>query len=356
VLVGPAPCRGAARSAARPPRYDRAERFGRATRSGQQRGDEAELSRSGRKIVQYLNEAHAAEVGMRREIQAQLATTPPGRYHAALERHLRETIRHAERLSERLVELGESRGRAQLGIGTASALAAQLGIDTASALAAQLLNIGKVPLELVRGAGSEERVLRNARDSCAAEALEIAAYTALERLAKDADDRRTAKLAAWIRADEEAMLKKILAEIPALTDAVARASFEIVPPKALTRTTGDAAARQPAGRHAVANGRASTNGAAGRSAAGSPAAARAVNEATGELRTATAAARRNAGSANAPKAREPWVGYDRLTAVAIIAALDGASEATVRRTRGYERTRKNRATVIQATERELARS
>jgi ferritin-like metal-binding protein YciE len=302
------------------------------------------LSRSGRKIVQYLNEAHAAEVGMRREIQAQLAMTPPGRYHAALERHLRETIRHAERLSERLVELGESRGRVQLGIGTASALAAQL------------LNIGKVPLELVRGAGNEKRVLRNARDSCAAEALEIAAYTALERLAKDADDRRTAKLAAWIRADEEAMLKKILAEIPALTDAVARASFEIVPPRVLTRTTGDGAARQPAGRQAVANGRASANGAAGRSAAGSPAAARAVNEAAGELRTATAAARRNASSANAPKAREPWVGYDRLTAVAIIAALDGASEATVRRTRGYERTRKNRATVIQATERELARS
>jgi ferritin-like metal-binding protein YciE len=273
--------------------------------------------------------------------------TPPGRYRAALERHLRETIRHAERLAERLDELGETRGRVQSGIGTAGALAAQL------------LSIGRVPLELVRGSGNEERVLRNARDSCAAEAVEIATYTALERLAKAADDRRTAKLAAWIRADEEAMLKRILAEIPALTDAVAQASFEIAPPKALTRTTGAGAARPDDG--AVegvgrAGGRASSNGAASRPTVGASAGERAVNEAAGELRAASAAARRSRASASAPTAREPWVGYDRLTAVAIIAALDGASEATVRRTRGYERTRKNRATVIQATERELARS
>jgi ferritin-like metal-binding protein YciE len=312
--------------------------------SGQQRGDEAALSRSGRKIVQYLNEAYAAEVGMRRDIQTQIAVTPSGRYRTALERHLRETTRHAERLGERLVELGETRGRVQSGIGTATALAAQF------------LSIGKVPLELVRGTGNEERVLRNARDSCAAEAAEIAMYTALERLAKDADDRRTAKLAAWIRADEEAMHKKILAEIPTLTDAVARASFEIVAPKALTRTTGTGAASQRDGALAAAGGRASGNGAAGRLATGTLQAERAVNEAAGELRTASAAARRRATSASAPTAPEPWVGYDRLTAVAVIAALDGASLSTVKRTRNYERTRKNRATVIQATERELARS
>jgi ferritin-like metal-binding protein YciE len=308
------------------------------------RGDEAELSRSGRKIVQYLNEASAAEAGSRRDIQVQIAMTSPGRYRTALERHLRETTRHIERLSERLVELGETRGRVQTGIGTASALAAQL------------LNIGKAPLELVRGSGNEERVLRNARDSCAAEAAEIATYMALERLAKAAEDRRTAKLAAWIRADEEAMLKRILAEIPALTDAVARASFEIVPPKALTRRTGTGSVGQSDGAAAGASGRASSNGAAGRRAAGARQVERAVNEADGELRTVTAAARRSRSSGGAPTAPEPWVGYDRLTAVAIIAALDGASEATVRRTRGYERTRKNRATVIQATERELARS
>ncbi|HEX3874882.1 MAG TPA: DUF892 family protein [Solirubrobacteraceae bacterium] len=283
------------------------------------------MSRSGRKIVQYLHEAHAAEVGRRRDMQAQIAITPPGRYRTALERHLGETIRHAERVCERLAELGETRGPLQT------------GIDGATTLAAQLLNIGRAPLDLVRGAGNEERILRNAKDSCAAEALEIATYAALERLAKDAQDRRTAKLASWIRADEEAMLKRILAEIPALTHAVARVSFDVEPPRALPRTTGDGAVR-----------RQSNGAAAGRSGPSGPTDAAAA--------ATSAAVRRSRGAARQRPAPEPWAGYDELTAIEVIAGLDGASEARLKRTRAYERTRKQRATVIQATERELARS
>jgi ferritin-like metal-binding protein YciE len=291
------------------------------------RGDEAALSRSGRKIVQYLNEAHAAKLGLRREIQAQIGATPAGSYRTALERHLKETIRHAERLGERLAELGETRGRVQAGIGTATTLASQL------------LSIRRVPVELVRGASSEERILRGAKDACAAEAQEIATYAALERLAKDADDRRTAKLAAWIRADDEAMLKKLLAEIPGLTSAVSRVSFDVVGPKLLTRTASGGAGRQ-ASR--------ATNGAREGSlrSGGSGDAARETS----------VAARRAIGVAREPAAPPPWAGYDELTAIEVIAALDGASEATVKATRRYERTRKRRSTVIQATERELARS
>jgi ferritin-like metal-binding protein YciE len=300
------------------------------------RGDEAALSRSGRKIVQYLNEAYAAELGFGREMRAQIAATPPGRYRTALERHARETDRHAERLSERLAELDEARGRVQVGIGAAATLAAQL------------LSIGKVPLDLVRGSAGVERVLKNAKDACAAEALEIATYTALERLAKDADDRRTAKLAAWIRADEEAMLKKLLAEIPALTDAVARASFDIVAPRALPRSASTGGTRTGGGNVGArgeltrVNGRPESNGA--------------VHPADGAARQASAAVRRSRRAAGAPRATEPWPGYDELTAVAVIAAVDGASRAVVKRIREYERSRKNRSTVIQATERELARS
>jgi ferritin-like metal-binding protein YciE len=278
------------------------------------------LSRSGRKIVQYLNEARTAALGLRRDLQAQIALTPSGRYRTALERHLKETVRHAARLGDRLSELGETRGPLQA------------SIDTAATLAAQILGIGKAPIEFVRGPGSEERILRNARDSCASEAHEIARYTALERLARDADDRPTAKLAAWIRADEEAMLKKILAEIPALTDAVARASFDVVAPKAIPRKAGTPAPRQPTGP----TDRGSPNGAAGRAAIS-----------TGP---------RNLTTQLAPGLPEPWDGYDDLTAVEVIRALYGASEATVKRARSYERVARKRSTVIQATERELARS
>jgi ferritin-like metal-binding protein YciE len=306
------------------------------------RGDEAALSRSVRKIVQYLNEAHAGELGLRRDLQAQIAVTPAGRYRTQLARHLRETGRHADRIGERLAELGETRGRVQSGIGTATTLAGQL------------LNIGRAPLDLVRGSAGAERVLRNARDSAAAEALEIAAYTALERLAKDAGDRPTAKLAAWIRADEEAMLKKILAEIPALADAVAHASFDVEPPKALARRAGAPPADRGLSRaHDSARRATGSGGRATETSARGGTGGAGVN---GRADKASVAARRMQNATDQPPASEPWAGYDGLSALEVIAGLDGASEARLKRTRRYETTRKKRATVIQATERELARS
>ena len=44
----------------------------------------------------------------------------------------------------------------------------------------QALALSKAPLDLVRGTGGEEKVLKNAKDACATEALEIATYTAIE--------------------------------------------------------------------------------------------------------------------------------------------------------------------------------
>ena len=82
-----------------------------------------------------------------------------------------------------------------------------------------------MPLDLVRGTGGEEKVLKNAKDACATEALEIATYTAIERLAASVGDRATRALADSIRADEQKMLDRILKEIPKLTDAVVRAEI-----------------------------------------------------------------------------------------------------------------------------------
>ncbi len=53
------------------------------------------------KIVQYLNEAHATEVALVRVLQEQIAMTPRGRYRTALEKHLRETRGHADRVATR---------------------------------------------------------------------------------------------------------------------------------------------------------------------------------------------------------------------------------------------------------------
>ena len=166
------------------------------------------------KVVQYLNEAHGAELALVRQLQAQIAMTPKGRYRDGLESHLGETRRHAERVEARLGELGQGNNPVQAGLG---ALESLIG---------QALALTKTPLDLVRGTGGEEKVLKNAKDSCAAEALEIATYTALGRLARTAGDAKTERLAESVLADEQKMLDRLLKEIPRLTDAVTSAEFD----------------------------------------------------------------------------------------------------------------------------------
>jgi hypothetical protein len=88
---------------------------------------------------------------------------------------------------------------------------------------AQAVSLGKAPLNFVRGSGGEEKLLKNAKDACAAEMFEIATYEALEHLARSVGDDETARLAASIRADEEKMYKRVLSELPKLTSAVVQA-------------------------------------------------------------------------------------------------------------------------------------
>ena len=166
------------------------------------------------KVVQYLNEAHASEHALVRVLQSQIAMTPRGSYRTGLETHLGETRDHAERVGQRLQALG----------GGSNPLQAVVGV--VETVVGQALALGKTPFDLLRGSGGEEKVLKNAKDACATEALEIATYTALERLANAVGDDETAKLAASILADEEKMLERVLREIPKLTDAVVRADVK----------------------------------------------------------------------------------------------------------------------------------
>ena len=149
-----------------------------------------------------------------RQLQAQIAMTPRGSYRDGLETHLQETRRHAERLENRLRELGHGNDPLQIGLGAVESVIGQV------------LALTKTPLDLVRGSGGEEKVLKNAKDSCAAEAQEIATYTALARLARTTGDGKTEQLANSVLSEERRMLDRLLKEIPRLTDAVARAEFD----------------------------------------------------------------------------------------------------------------------------------
>ena len=115
-------------------------------------------------------------------------------------------------------------------------------------LIGQALAFSKTPLDLLRGSGGEEKVLKNAKDACATEALEIATYTAIERLARAVGDDETADLAQRILADEERMLQRIMREIPKLTDAVVRAEVKGQPSYDITTTGAGEAVRRPGRR------------------------------------------------------------------------------------------------------------
>ena len=203
------------------------------------------MNASQTKVVQYLDEAHAHERALVSVLTSQIAMTPRGTYRSALETHLRETRDHAERVGRRRKALGGGNGP----------LGSVLGV--AETVVGQALALGKTPLDMLRGSGGEEKILKNAKDACATEALEIATYTALERLARVVGDTETADLAASIRADEEKMLERITRELPKLTDAVVRADVKGEHSFDVTKT-GAADAARATGRKAASTARKTT--------------------------------------------------------------------------------------------------
>jgi ferritin-like metal-binding protein YciE len=332
------------------------------------------------KIVQYLAEAHGAELALVRQLQAQIAMTPRGQYRDGLDTHLQETRLHAERLEGRLAELGQGNNPLQVGLGALESLVGQA------------LALTKTPLDLVRGSGGEEKVLKNAKDSCAAEALEIATYTALARLAHSAGDATTERLAESVLRDEHRMLDRLLKEIPRLTDAVAGAEFDGNGSYDVTET-GAADTMREVGSTAKRTTRRGAGQAkrTARQARKVPGIARAESTVKGAVASESDLAISNYDSLSANEvkdklselsqvdlakidayerknqnrstitrrigslqASEPWPGYDELGVEEVLAVLSEGDETRIKAARSYERKHKNRAGVLQATERELS--
>jgi ferritin-like metal-binding protein YciE len=338
------------------------------------------MSKSEQKVVQYLGEARASEVGLVSVLRSQIAMTPRGSYREGLEKHLDETSRHAQRIQERLGELGERHNPMQLFVGFAETLVSQT------------LALSKAPFDLMRGSGGEEKVLKNAKDAAATEALEIATYTALERLATGVGDEQTAKLAASIRADEERMLARIMREIPKLTDAVVGADVEGKPSYDIAKT-GAADVTREAARKVRQSARETQ--ARGRRRARQARKVPGVVQAEGQVKGAVASeqdlaiARYDSLTAEeilsklpelsqidlakvdsyerkhenrttvlsritTLRKQEPWPGYDELTVAEIEAVLDEGDERRTKDVVAYERAHKNRAGVLRSAQRETA--
>jgi ferritin-like metal-binding protein YciE len=334
------------------------------------------------KIVQYLSEARAMEKALITVLQSQIAMTPRGTYRNGLESHLRETRRHATRVERRLDELGQGSSPIQAGVGLVQSVVGQA------------LALGKTPLDLVRGAGGEEKVLKNAKDACATEALEIATYTAIEQLATSVGDETTGALANSICADERRMLDRILREIPKLTEAVVRSEIRGTPSFDITATGAADAARSASGSvKGAARDATSSAKRTARKARRVPGFARAEGQVKGALASEGDLAITGYGKLTAAeiveklphlsqvdlakidsyerknenrttilsritslRGSEPWPGYDDLSVDEIRPVLEEGDEERVKRVRSYERSHKNRAGVIDASERELAKA
>jgi ferritin-like metal-binding protein YciE len=200
----------------------------------------------------------------------------------------------------------------------------------------QALALGKGPLDLLRGASAEEKLLKNAKDESATEALEIATYRALEHFAQRIGDTKTARLAASIRQDEERMLTVLQERVATLVDNVVRSELKDEPTYDVAKTGAGEAVRR-GGRKAKRTTRdaAKKAGSQARSTARQARKVPGVAQAEGELKGAVASEQ------DLAIAR-----YDSLNADEIVAKLSELSQIDLAKVDAYERRHENRSTVL----------
>jgi ferritin-like metal-binding protein YciE len=278
------------------------------------------------RLNRYLNEVLATERALVSTLTAHIAMTPRGPYRELLERHLRETEAHADAVSAHAT--GDDTSLVNLAIGLAETVVGQA------------LTLAKGPLDLVRGGPSmQERLLKNAKDECATEALEIATYDAIEALATQLDEPEIAALAARHREEEVRMLADLRALIPTLA---AR------PGKAETPQAGKTETPQPG------------NPIAGYDELNAGQIVARLSQLTQDQLAAVLAYERAHRNRRAViekgdelTATPPWTGYDEDSVEAILERLNGALAGAVR---DYESRHRRRVEVLEAAQRELSGS
>lgn len=294
-------------------------------------------------LLQYLHEAHATEQALVTNLRAHISMTPSGSYRRTLERHLAETRQHARAIEHRIGELGGG-GRGVVGH----------AYGAVQTIVGQALVLTKGPLDMIRGVGGEEKLVKNAKDEAATEMLEIATYDALEELAHAVGDAQTARLAARHREQEERALRELRDHIVKLTHAavLARAGGK---PSYDWETTGAVQAVKVA------------TGAAGEppiadydSLTASQIVSRLTDLTQDELGRLLAYERANrdrstvTSRAGSLQESEPFTGYDDLTGRDVAARLRDSDEKTVTAAREYEGRHRRRVEVLEAAQRQLS--
>src|SRR4051812_41094623 len=283
------------------------------------------------KLTRYLRDAHGAECEAAERLAGVIARTGRADHRVHLESHLRAERDHAQRLETRLRELGS-------GESTLAAVASLV-----EGIVGRAVDIATFPLHVLRGSANDAEVLRNAQELAAAEALEVARYTALERLAKRAGDEKTAELATWLREQEQAQLDLLEREIPRLADHVL--GDDVAPPR---RRAPAKPRRKPAQRKRPARRRpaAETSAPSRRP--------RRHSQTAGPHRADAARLRQEERSAEPSPGpelhvEEPWPEYDSMSAVEVAERVAGEEPAVRAAVRLYEAAHEGREVVMRAT-------
>jgi len=169
------------------------------------------------KLIQYLNEAHVKERQLEQALEAHIAMTENAPYRKRLKQHLTETKRHARDVERRIKQLG---GEAEGISGVVQGAAGRV-----QEVAARGAALAQGQVHMLRGTGTQEKMLKNAKTEFQSEAEEIGTYSAIQAMAKIVGDRETEQLAKAILREEKRMAGFLEKLIPRLTAAVAKAEI-----------------------------------------------------------------------------------------------------------------------------------
>src|SRR3954451_7783283 len=202
-------------------------------------------------LVKYLNEAYGKEKQLEQNLTVLIGRA---QNHKSLKKgfqdHLRVTKNQARGLQQRIRALG---GKAEI----APELPGPARITEAASAATNLANravaMAKGPVQLLRGTGEADNMLRNVRDAFWNEAEEIAHYNVIETVATKLNDRETVQLAKRFRREEERMQKFLERQINSLAG-------EVIKDEVPARERGNGTSRRRRSASSRSTSR-STNGA-----------------------------------------------------------------------------------------------
>src|SRR3954469_6371153 len=171
-------------------------------------------------LVKYLNEAFGKEKQLEQNLTVLIGRA---QNHKSLKKgfqdHLKVTKNQSRGLQQRIKALG---GKAEISPDLPGPDRLTEVASSATNLANRAVAMAKGPVQMLRGTGEADNMLRNVRDAFWNEAAEIARYNVSEWVATKLNDKEPARLAKQFRREEERMQTFLERELNKLVTQVVR--------------------------------------------------------------------------------------------------------------------------------------